>query len=103
MLNWLTRYAFVSAELELAPDGTLRESVLDVGCGPHGLSTAAPETKFAGVDVTFPTEVAPGMVAFRNEPGPLPFADGAFDTVVCLDVLEHVPPAERAGFVHELA
>jgi SAM-dependent methyltransferase len=103
MLNWLTRYAFVRDELDIAPDGQLRESVLDVGCGPHGLSTALPRATFAGVDLSFPGPVAAGMVAFRDQPGPFPFADDSFDTVVCLDVLEHVPPADRAGFVAELA
>ena len=103
MLNWLTRYAFVGAELDLDDGGALRESVLDVGCGPHGLSTVAPAACFAGVDLSFPAAVAPGMVAFRNEPGPLPFEDCAFDTVLCLDVLEHLPSATREGFVAELA
>lgn len=103
MLNWLTRYAFVSAELDIGPTGMLRESVLDVGCGPHGLSTAMPSAQFAGVDISFPSPVAPRMVAFRNEPGPLPFEDAAFDTVVCLDVLEHVPPEARESFVCELS
>lgn len=103
MLNWLTRYGFVSAELELDASGTLRESVLDVGCGPHGLSTAAPAATFAGIDVDFHETVAPGMIALRYGPGSLPFLDAAFDTVVCVDVLEHVPPAQRESFVAELA
>lgn len=103
MLNWLTRYAFVVAELKFDELGGLTESVLDVGCGPHGLSCAAPAARFVGTDVLFLEQVAPGMVAFRNEPGPLPFEDAAFETVVCLDVLEHVPPGDRRGFVKELA
>ena len=40
---------------------------------------------------------------FRSAPGPVPFADAAFDTVLCLDALEHVPRPDRAGFVQELA
>lgn len=102
MLNWLTRYAPLTAELELDESGALRESVLDVGCGPYGLSIVAPAATFAGVEVIFEEPVAPGMVAIRYDPGPLPFEDGAFDSVISLDVLEHVPPEARAGFVAEL-
>ncbi|MGZ4244430.1 MAG: methyltransferase domain-containing protein [Solirubrobacteraceae bacterium] len=102
MLNWLTRYAPLEAELELDESGALRESVLDVGCGPYGLSIVAAEATFVGVEVVFEEPVAPGMVAIRYDPGPLPFEDGAFDTVISLDVLEHVPPEVRAGFVAEL-
>ena len=102
MLNWLTRYAPLTAELELDESGALRESVLDVGCGPYGLSIVAPEATFVGVEVVFEAPVAPGMVAIRYDPGPLPFQDRAFDTVISLDVLEHVPPEARAGFVAEL-
>lgn len=102
MLNWLLRYAPV-VDLVRGPDGRLASSVLDVGCGPHGLACAMPEAEFTGVDVLFPERVAPTMTAVRADPGPLPFADAAFGTVVCLDVLEHVPAPERAGLVAELA
>jgi hypothetical protein len=43
------------------------------------------------------------MVAYEAEPGPLPFADASFDTVICLDALEHIPPGDRTAFVAELA
>ena len=99
MLNWLTRYApAVSVLAEAEP-----ESVLDVGCGPHGLACALGGYPFVGLDVSFPGTVADSMLAVRAEPGPLPFADAAFDTVLSLDVLEHVPRPDRAGFVAELA
>ena len=99
MLNWLTRYA-PAAAAALDDAG----SILDVGCGPHGLACIAPGVPFVGADVTFHGTPAEGMVAVVLEPGPeLPFPDDAFDTVLCLDVLEHVPPDQRAPFLHELA
>jgi SAM-dependent methyltransferase len=103
MLNWLARYASVTSELSLHDDQSLAESVLDVGCGPHGLACALPQARFVGTDVQFPGVTARGMIALRNDPGPLPFADAAFDTVICLDVLEHLPAGTRGPFVAELA
>ena len=100
MLNWLSRYAPALAALEQTGD---LGSVLDVGCGRHGLACVRPELPFVGVDVAFDGPPTPTMVAFQAPPGPLPFADGAFDTVLCLDVLEHLPPADRPAFVAELA
>jgi len=99
MLNWLTRYA-------PAASAVLRDagSILDVGCGPHGLACIAPDVAFVGSDVVFATTPAPSMVPVVLEPGPLlPFPDDTFDTVLCLDVLEHVPPAQRKPFLCELA
>jgi SAM-dependent methyltransferase len=102
VLNWLARHAAVIDHVVDA-DGRARTSVLDVGCGPHGLACAVDGVPFVGVDVEFPQRVAPTMVGIRCRPEGLPFRDGAFGVVLCLDVLEHVPPADRAGFVRELA
>jgi hypothetical protein len=32
----------------------------------------------------------------------IPFTSGAFDVVVCNDVLEHIPPSNRKGFIENL-
>jgi|GEM_PF-2407172 len=102
MLNWLTRYT--PAALAILDDVG---SILDVGCGPHGLACIAPEVPFVGADVAFDGEPAPSMVCVTLDHDPptpeLPFPDDTFDTVLCLDVLEHIAPAQRAPFLRELA
>ena len=98
MLNWLVRYAPVAADVEIT-----RSSVLDVGSGPIGLSCVFPDSRFAGQDVAFPSPVAREMFAVRTDPGRFPWVDGAFDTVVCLDVLEHVAADQRSSLVAECA
>lgn len=72
-------------------------NALDIGCG-EGTLAAAMATRFthvAGVDIS-----ANAVAAARQrgidakqvniDTEPLPYADGAFDTITCLDVLEHV-------------
>jgi SAM-dependent methyltransferase len=99
VLSRLARYAPAAAVLADAG------SILDVGCGPHGLACLAPDVPFVGADVAFAGgEPAASMVPVVLGPGPLlPFPDAAFDTVLCLDVLEHVWAADRAAFIAELA
>jgi hypothetical protein len=102
VLSWLARYAAVIDHVVDA-DGRARTSVLDVGCGPHGLACAVDGVPFVGVDVEFPQRVAPTMVGIRCRPQGLPFRDGASGVVLCLDVLERVPPADRALAPGELS
>ncbi len=100
MLNWLSRYAPAIAALEEeGPVGSL----LDVGCGAHGLACVRPEQPFVGLEVAYHAEPVETMVPFRFEPGPLPFEDASFDTVLCLDALEHIPRPDRPGVIAELA
>lgn len=72
-------------------------AVLELGSGPDGLRDQRPGTfvvtvdlhSFSGLDV-------------QADGCRLPFRDGAFASAVCIDVLEHVPPALRAALVGEL-
>ena len=51
-------------------------------------------------DIFLPSDNEPGFVRiYPNEP--LPFEDGEFDGVLALEVLEHVPAAERSLFLTE--
>jgi methionine biosynthesis protein MetW len=90
--------------LALLPGG---RRLLDVGCGDGGFLLQAGDRypELWGVDIS---EEAVGAARARglevsrvdiNEE-PLPFPDGAFDTVISLDVIEHVIDPRR--FVAEL-
>jgi hypothetical protein len=89
----------ILAELRPAsPDGRLR--LLDLGAGPESLVEAVmpPWCELHRADVdTFGrddiTRLVPGA--------PLPFADAAFDIVLALEVLEHVPLPDRPLFLDE--
>ncbi|HEX7624885.1 MAG TPA: class I SAM-dependent methyltransferase [Anaeromyxobacteraceae bacterium] len=96
-LNWLARYLPFRGALH-APASS---SLLEVGCGPVGLGSIL-DGPFVGVDVAFDLGARPPMIPVQVSPGPLPFSDGAFHTVVSVDALEHIPPASRAAFIGEL-
>ncbi len=75
--------------------------VLDVGCGSLGLRALEPQLDITGVDlVDRPSYPGPFVRADAAER--LPFADGEFDLAYSSSVVEHVAPARRAAFAHEL-
>ena len=88
---------FASALASLLPDKVNRG--LDVGCGEghhmRGVAESHPEAVLTGIDVADATWLA---LWHRHEEGcvttadatALPFAAGAFDLVMALEVLEHV-------------
>lgn len=81
-------------------------TVLDAGCG-EGFVAEALSARLPGVEVTA-VDVDAAAVAFAEANGrfgvrygvasldALPFAAGAFDVVVCTEVLEHLPAPDRA-------
>lgn len=78
--------------LDLVTDGT----VLDIGCGDGLLLSLLREKgiESTGVDISIKAVEHCRAIGFttieHSLDNPLPFADNSFDTVVLLDVLEHV-------------
>ncbi|QWZ08138.1 class I SAM-dependent methyltransferase [Nocardioides panacis] len=80
--------------------------ILDVGSGTHGLSWYSPR-KVVQTDLVFPADHRESarvgeaeFVAARAEA--LPFKDDAFDVVISLDLVEHLPEAIRNDALSEL-
>lgn len=77
--------------------GSEGRTILDVGGGPGFLELFFPGSKVAVVD-RFGTHEGNFVVA---DGARLPFADGAFDIVLTLDTLEHIPAEHREAFLRE--
>ncbi|MCU1358485.1 MAG: methyltransferase protein [Acidimicrobiales bacterium] len=92
------------AALDASLPRTSPSRILEVGVG-EGEVTARlaarwPDATFCGVDLPDP-ELAghwdgKGFSPLFGDIGKLPFPDGAFDLVLCIEVLEHVPYPELA-------
>ena len=86
-------------------------TLLDVGCNEGGFlgfcREVYPDLALAGVEVNLAAlEVARRLLPeadLRHSGGQgLPFPDDAFDCVTCIEVLEHVPEADRPGTLREI-
>jgi len=81
--TYLAKMRWVRSHLDRLQPGT---RVIDVGCGEGVLvDEYASRLAIGGVDPNYASDrVRPGSALA------LPFADGAFDCALCLDVLEHL-------------
>lgn len=102
MLNQFVRYLPV---LNLLKDA--QAPILEVGCGAAGLARWT-RRSFIGCDRSFSdyadarVEVGGPLRPVRGDVCRLPFREGAFGVVLCVDTLEHLPPALRHDAVREL-
>jgi dolichol-phosphate mannosyltransferase len=82
------RHALVTRAVKTGP-------VLDVGCGSSRILRDLPGV--VGLDISFPKlryMSRYGVPLVQASIFALPFADGSFQTVVCSEVIEHVPGRE---------
>ena len=93
--TYLAKMTRVRAYLDALPAGT---RVLDAGCGEGVLVDAyAGRLKIEGVDDNYTSaSVRRGSVTA------LPYGDRTFDRALCLDVLEHLAPADQPKALAEL-
>lgn len=102
MMNQFVRYLPVLSLLEDAP-----APVLEVGCGAAGLAHWTRHS-FVGCDRSFAdyadakVEVGGPLRPVMGDVCRLPFREGAFGMVLCMDMLEHLPRELRRAAVREL-
>ncbi|HEY7284456.1 MAG TPA: methyltransferase domain-containing protein [Vicinamibacterales bacterium] len=93
--TYIAKLDFVRRYLNALPIGT---RVLDAGCGEGVIvDEYAQRLDIVGVDANYSSaRVSAGSVTA------LPFDEGAFDRVLCLDVLEHLPYEDQPRALAEL-
>jgi SAM-dependent methyltransferase len=93
--TYLAKLAYVRSYLDRTPAGA---RVLDAGCGEGVLvEEYGDRLRIEGVDANYAsTHVRRGNVVS------LPFGDGTFDRVLCLDVLEHLSLADQPRALGEI-
>ena len=69
------------------------EKVLDVGGGITGIKLFT-KNPVKTLDIV--------ESDIKVDPGEIPFAEGSWDVVTCVDVLEHIAPKDRRRFVDDL-
>ncbi len=87
--SYVTKYRFSSYWHQFDEVFKSRpEKVLEIGVGPHFVSSFLGLNNIKVVTVDIEKELKPGLVGTVRE---LPFVEKAFDTVLCCQVLEHLP------------
>lgn len=96
--QWSRYASLAGAVRSMLPDGG---TVLDVGSGALTLLRHfLPGHEVTFIDPLLLGHEGPGLIGSHFEDGAV--ADGSFDAVVCVDVLEHVPVASRSAFLERM-
>ena len=96
------RYAVAARALDVWRDGAGGLSVLEVGSNVHRDLEQFLDDMVVYLDSARPANSADSDRFVQGDGIVCPFRDRAFDVVLALDVLEHIPAAARRNFLAEL-
>ena len=99
MLNWRMRYSKILDQNRDLFD--VSTSILEVGSGNIGISRYL-KRKVVGLEPKFTGPVDEWLQPTHGNILDIPFADGSFDIVLCVDVLEHLSDSSRPRALAEL-
>jgi hypothetical protein len=95
VINQLVRYAPLLKRLE-GETG----SILEIGSGPDGIASYL-RRQCVGLEINFHTTPDPYLIPVAGTATHLPFTDRAFDIVLIMDTMEHIPVELRADAISE--
>lgn len=101
MLNQWLRYIPIACLVKK----TGCETILEVGGGAKGIGNYLTGITIIGADIRLAKEANPSgesLLPVAADAIKLPFRDGAFGVVVCVDMLEHIAFEERGTAIREL-
>jgi O-antigen/teichoic acid export membrane protein len=98
VLNWATRYFPILRALKQHLQQPA--ALLEVGAGPVGIGRFY-RAPFVGCDLGSSWRPIAPMVPVMATATQLPFKNRSFDAVILSDVLEHIPPGDRAAVIEE--
>jgi len=97
--NVALRYHPVASYIKKS--GLKDPSILEVGSGSIGI-TRYLRQKVTGIDIRFSGPKTGYLEEVTGSALELPFEDESFDFAIALDVLEHMPPSDRAKVISEM-
>jgi len=92
---------YVPVIKELRPNIKIKDTILEVGSGPLGLSQHI-KYPMTGIDTDISGPRYSHMKLIRSSAEDLQFEDDAYDVVISLDMLEHIPQNKRGKVISEM-